>query len=173
MTRRIAAVCLVAACGWASAQEPLKPADIKKLAQGIGDATVKGDYAKVIDSTHDGLVKLMGGREKAIKTTEDAMKGVAEKGITVAKFTAGDPGEMVTEGANTFTVVPTVVEMKAPMGKIVSKGYLLGISADGGKTWKFADGAGLQNEKVRDAALPKLPAKLKLPEPSKPEIVKD
>jgi hypothetical protein len=173
MIRAIAAVCLVGACGWASAQKPLEPAEIKKLAQGLGDATIKGEYDKVIDSTHDGLVKMLGGRDKAIEATKTAMKGVAEKGVTISKYTVGDPGEQVTEGANTFTVLTTVTELKAPVGKIVSKGYLLGISADGGKTWKFADGAGLQNAKVRETALPKLPEKLKLPEPSKPEVVKD
>lgn len=175
MTGRFAAVCLaVGVWGLAlAAQEPLKPADIKKLAQGVGDATMKGDYAKVIDATHDGIVKVLGGREKAIQVTETAMKSVAEKGIAVTKFAVSDPGELFTEGANTFTVLPTTLEMKAPGLKIVSKSYLLGISADGGKTWKFADGSGLGNEKLREAALPKLPAKLKLPEPSKPEIVKE
>lgn len=173
MTRLIAVACLAAACAGAAGQDPLKPADIKKLAQGVGDATIKGEYAKVIDATHDGLVKMLGGREKAIQTTETAMKAVAAQGITVTKYSAGEPGEMYTEGAYTFTVLPTVVEMKAPIGRIVSKGYLLGVSPDGGKTWKFADGAGLGNEKIREVGLPKLPAKLKLPEMPKPEIIKD
>lgn len=173
MRLRIAVVCLAAACGWASAQEPLKPVEIKKLAEGLADATLKGDYAKVIDGTHEGLVKLLGGRDEAIKTAETSMKAVAEKGITVTKFTVGDPGGLFTEGAYTFTVLPTVVELKSPAGKVVQKSYLLGISGDGGKTWKFADGAGIADKRVRERVLPKLPTKLELPEPSKPEVVKD
>ena len=174
MTGRFAA-CLVVgvACLSLTAQEPLKKEEIKKQAQGLGDATIKGDYAKVIDATHDGIVKLMGGRDKAIKAIETGMKGVADKGFTITKFTVGDAGESFTEGANTFVILPTAMEMKTPGGKIASKSYLLGISPDGGKTWKFADGAGLGNKDLRDRALPKLPEKLKLPDPQPPEAVKE
>ena len=62
---------------------------------------------------------------------------------------------------------------EAAGGKAVSKSYLLGISSDGGKTWKFADGAGLDKKESRDKTLPKLPAELQLPMIEPPAITKD
>jgi hypothetical protein len=171
--RRIGATCFVMLVISISAfaDEP-KPATVKKLAEGIGEATIKGDYAKVIDSTHDNVVKSLGGRAEAIKTTESAMKTLMSRGITIKSYTVGQPGEFLTEGDNTFVVIPTSVEMTIPKGKVVGKSYLLGISPDAGKTWKFAEGAALDTQAGRDL-LPKFPAKLKLPEKQNPQIIKD
>jgi hypothetical protein len=83
------------------------------------------------------------------------------------------PGEFLTEGDYTFVVVPTKLDMTIPCGKAVAKSYLLGISPDGGKTWKFVDGSGMENKEFREKGLPKLPAKLKLPVKEMPEITKD
>ncbi len=167
-----AAIWLLAAVIAGHAQEPGRAAVVKKLAQDLGDATLKGNYAKVIDSTHDKLVQEMGGRDQAIKTVEMLMQTLKDKGVTMTSYKASDPGEFLTEGGNTFVVVPTVLEMKVPDAKVIAKSYLLGISSDG-KTWKFADGSGLQTQDVRDKILPKLPAKLKLPAIEKPEVIKD
>ena len=173
MTGRIAVACLaLGICGLATAQEPSKAA-VKKLADEVGTATIKGDYAKIIDVTHEGIVKKLGGREEGVKIIEKGMKELVAKGFTFTKYTVSDPGNFHTEGANTFVVVPSVLEMKSPTGKVLAKSYLLGISPDGGKTWKFADGAGMANKELRESMLPKMPAALKLPDPQPPEIVKD
>lgn len=146
---------------------------VKKLADEVGQATMKGDYAKVIDMTHPGLVKALGGREKAIQTAKDAMAQVAKQGITLKSFTTGDPEEFFVEGKNTFVVVPNSVVMNFPGGKLVGKSFLLGISDDDGKTWKFAEGSGLHDTKENEKSLPKFPAKLKLPAKEPPVITKD
>jgi hypothetical protein len=161
------------ACLTVLADEPPKAAAVKKLAQELGDATLKGDYAKVIDHTHGGIVELLGGKEKAVQFVEKGMKQLKAQGITFKAYQAGEPGEFVTEGSNTFVVVPTRFEMGFPGGKVIAKSYLLGISPDDGKTWKFVDGAGLDNKDFREKGVPKLPAKLKLPEKEKPEVIKD
>ncbi|MFM7148374.1 MAG: hypothetical protein ACKO23_00870 [Gemmataceae bacterium] len=154
------------------AEESSQSVAVKKLAQELGAATMKGDNAKVIDYTYDTLVKAMGGREKAIEAVEAVMKQMKAQGITIKVFHAGDPGEFLTEGGNTFVVVPTRVEAVFSKGKVISKSYVLGISSDEGKTWKFADGSGIIKQKeLREKLLPKLPAKLKLPEREKPEII--
>lgn len=168
----VVGVWLLAAVITGNAQEPSRDAVVKKLAQEIGNASIQGDYAKVIDLTHEGLVKEMGGRDQAIKTVEMLMQAIKEQGIEIKAYKAGDPGEFLTEAGKTFVVVPTVVEMTIPNGKAIGKSYLLGISSDG-KTWKFADGAGLENKEFREKVLPKLPDKLKLPAKEKPEIIKD
>ena len=55
------------------------------------------------------------------------------------------PGDFYTEGDNTFVIVPETVEIQLPKDKMEVKSYLLGISADDGKTWKFLDGAELKS----------------------------
>jgi hypothetical protein len=95
------------------------------------------------------------------------------QGIAFKSYNVGDPGEFMSEGNNTFVIVPTVLELTFTGGKAIGKSYLLGISSDEGKTWKFGDGAGLAKKESRDRILPKLPAKLKLPAIEQPEITKD
>jgi hypothetical protein len=170
---RLSAACItVAISSFAiSADEPPKTAAVKKLAEAMGDATTKGDYAKVIDHTYDGIVKALGGRAEAIETMKATMKQLTDKGFTIKLYKVGDPGDLLTEGGNTFVIVPTIMEMATPKGKVVGKSYLLGIASDAGKTWKFVDGSGMDNKEFRDRVLPKLPPKLKLPEKQKPEIV--
>ena len=175
MTRfSLSCLTLALGCFAAQAQEPSKDA-VKKLALEMGQATIDGDYTKVIDNTHPASVKLLGGREKAIETIEALMKQIKDKGFVITKYEIGDPGEFYTEGDNTFIVLPTKLEMTFPKGKILSKSYLLGISSDKAKTWGFIDGAGLEGKgkEVRDKLLPKMPALLKLPEKSEPEIIRN
>jgi hypothetical protein len=164
-------VVLATACLTLPAGEPFKPAAVKKLATEMVDATVRGDFAKVIDRTYPGLVQLLGGRNDAIAVIEKGMKQLKDKGIAIKEVKVGDPGEFISEGKDTYVVVPTVTEMSLPNGAIRMKSYLLGISPDAGKTWTFVDGAGMHRKEYRDKLFPKLPEKLKLPEKSDPEFI--
>lgn len=159
------------------AADPPKPEDAKKeakkLAAAMSQSFLKQDFAAVFDHTYEPVVKALGGKEASVKLVKDGMKEMAAMGIAFKSYTVGDPGDLHTEGDNTFVVVPSALEMTVPGGTLKSTGYLLGISADAGKTWKFADGAGLKDKKVRDKVLPKLPAKLELPEYKDPELVKE
>jgi len=114
----------------------------------------------------------MGGRENAVKASEKLMKSAAALGVVLKAYKVGEAGEFLTEGGNMFVVVPTSSEMATTNGTLVRKSYLLGISSDGGNTWTFADGVGLDKKEYRDKVLPKLPAKLKLPAKEKPQIIK-
>ena len=161
-----------AVAGAASAAEPSK-AEVKKLANAMGKAMIANDIGAILDHTLPAAIEEMGGRKKALETLESTLKVMKARGIEFKKYELGDPEDFVTEGDNTFIVVPSVLEMASPMGTIRGRSFLLGISGDGGKTWKFADGAGVNRNGEADKVLPKLPAKLKLPPDSKPELVKD
>jgi len=63
--------------------------------------------------------------------------------------------------------------MTMPKGRVLANSYLLGVSTDGGTTWKFADGGAVSDAAMRAKILPKLPEKLKLPEPTAPQFIKD
>jgi hypothetical protein len=160
-------------CFALQAKEQPKSVVVKEKAQEVGQAVLKGDYAKVADLTYPKVVEQMGGRDKTIATIKKTMKQLKEQGFALLSYKVDDPGEFLTEAENTFVVVPTTNQMTAPGGKMVGKSYLLGISSDGGKTWRFVEGSALGNKTMRDKYLPKLPAKLKLPKHQKPNLVKD
>ena len=161
---------MIVPCG---ADEPKQAEVVKKNAEEISTAVLKGEYSKIVDLTYPKLVEMMGGREKMIMQTEESMKKMKEQGITFSSNRVGQPGEVFTEQGNKFVVVPTTLELKMPKGKLIAKSYLLGISSDGGQSWTFIDGAGLAQKDKAEKLLPKLPAGLKLPERSKPDFVID
>lgn len=176
MTKLISAFLLVAVCCVAvpaRARDDSKAAVVKHKAREVGAALQNKDYARVIDLTYPRSIELMGGREKALRATEAQMRKSEDAGYSIASVTIGDPGEFLSEGTNTFVVVPSTTEMKAPGGRIVARSYLLGISPDAGKTWTFIDGSGLRTAERRKLILPRLPAKLELPEFRKPEFIKE
>jgi hypothetical protein len=150
-----------------------KPADVKQKAQEVSRALLAGDYAKVADLTYPKAVEAAGGRDGMIAAAQVVIRQMNERGITLRSFAIDDPSELLTEGGNTFTVLPTTVEMAALGGRVVARSYLLGISGDGGKTWAFVDGSGLDTPEKRGKVLPKLPARLTLPEKQAPEFIKD
>jgi len=176
---RCAMVCLFVFAVPVLAADPpkVKPEDAKaaakKSADALGEAFLKGDFGLVFDHTYDVVVKELGGKEAAIKTVTTGVKKAEADGFKFTAYKVGDPGDPLTEGDYTFIVVPNTLEMTTPEGKGVQKGYLLGLSTDAGKSWKFVDGAGLKDKKAREKVLPKLPAKLELPELPPPTFTKD
>jgi hypothetical protein len=177
MTRTTLALAVILFCFCTSvrAEEAAtsKTVVVKQKAVEVGQAFLKGDYAKVADLTYPKIVEALGGREKMITATEAAVKRLRAQGITFKSYAVKEPSEFLTEGTNTFTVVPTVIEMTIPGGRSISRSFLLGVSPDSGKTWTFADGTGLQSQPDREKLLPKLPAALKLPAEQEPEVIKD
>ncbi len=185
-SRWLAVALLTSMTSWIPAQEPTPtkvpgPAADEavseevqtavKLANELANATVTGDYAKVVDSTYPKLVTEMGGRENAIKATTSAIQKMQADGFVITSLTVGKPGPMLSEGTNSFVVLPTALEMTVPRALLKSKSFLLAVSTDKGKSWKFLEGAGLANKEMRDRVLPALPATLKLPEPTQPEVI--
>ena len=163
-------VLMCLAGGARGADDAAAKATALKLAKEVGDHTVGGQIEKLIDLTYDTVVEVMGGREAAIKVITEGFKNMKAQGIAVTSLDIGEAGELATEGKNTFIIVPTKLRLSAPKAKILAESYLLGISSDAGKSWKFVDGAGLQDQATKAKVLPKLPEKFTLPEPKKPQV---
>jgi hypothetical protein len=169
--KSLVCIAFILACSVAQANDAAQAATVKKLAQDLCAWTIQGEYAKLIDHTYDGLVKAMGGREAAIETVKTLMGQMSDQGLKITSYSVGEPGKFYTSGKNTFVVIPTVMAMTMPGVRVNNKSYLLGISSDKGKSWKFADGAGLSDPTFLQSIFPKLPAALKLPEKESPEII--
>jgi hypothetical protein len=175
MTRFVFALLFVSAPLFA-ADKP-KPKDAKaaakKAAQAMGDASVKGDDDAAYDLMYEPAVKAVGGKEELIRRAKAGRKTMEDIGWSLTSYTVDDPGDLHTEGDNVFVVVTATTEGKTPTGKVLIPAAVLGISSDGGKTWKFVDVKAARNAEMKKKVLPKLPAKLELPEPKPPKVVKE
>jgi hypothetical protein len=157
----------------ALADGPAAVAGAKKTAEAMGEALIKGDSAKIVEFTYPKAVELAGGSERMRKSIDEGAAKMQKDGAKFVSCIIGDPGSLFIEGNKTFIVVPETLEITVPKGKIVVKSFLLGISADDGKTWKFLDGigGGLEKKEALDKFEIRLPAKLKLPDPQRPVFV--
>lgn len=161
----------VSTCLTFAAEQPTLSARVKKLATDMVDATIRGDFAKVVDHTFPPFVSEVGGRKALIEMVEKGTAEMKAHGFVIKDIKIGEPGDVVVDGDRTYVVVPTVTDIAFPKGILRAKSFLLGISPDEGKSWTFTDGAGLQDEKFRARCFANLPKKLKLPEKTKPELI--
>jgi hypothetical protein len=157
----------------ARAQDKVDTTKVVEQAEIVKKAVLGGDFAKVVDLTHPKVVEVLGGKEKMVEQTKAIMKQIKDMGYEITSYTIDKPGEPVVDGKTAYVILPTKLGMKAPMAKVTSESYLLGMTTDGGKTWTFVDGAGLAQGPVREALMPTLPKALKLPETKPPTVTKD
>ncbi len=137
-------------------------ANLKAQAQVCLDALLTKDYARVVDHTYPKLVEFFGGREAMISYLQTQMPALEAEGITFKRATLAPPELPVVAGGTQYAVVPQTVILDVKGDEWEQRSYLLGISRDGGGTWTFVDGAGI-NQPMREAILPDLPVTMQLP----------
>jgi hypothetical protein len=158
--------------GTAGEDTPEKVA--KRKANEVVQATIKSDFDKIADLTYPKVVDQMGGRKKMIDAMTTGLRDMKARGIEFTSAKIEDARPLVAGGADVYTIIPFTLEIKVPGGRATTKSYLLGISADKGKTWSFVDGSGIGNdERMAKKLLPNLPQELKLPKKEKPVFHKD
>ena len=148
-------------------------AEIKTAAEACTSAFARRDFSTVADYTYEPVLKLMGGREAAIATIEAQVKDLDDKGMTIVSITAADP-EPVTKIDNLqFSIVPTKITLKLENTTMQGNEFMIAVSNDGGKTWKFVDGAGAADKNMMKELFGEAASKLRLPAPKEPVVVDD
>jgi hypothetical protein len=142
---------------------------IRAAAQENGTALTTGNYARLVDLTFPKVVELIGGREKMIELVRSGTEEMKAQGNAILSAEVTEPKEVISSGERRFAIVPLTVRMKVPEGTLRTKGFLLAISTDKGKTWTFIDGAGLTKEKLAQL-ISKVPAQLALPAKEPPVL---
>jgi hypothetical protein len=97
---------------------------------------------------------------------EFVRKGMAEikaGGFEPLSYTTAEPSQVLKEGAQTYAVVPAKLRMRFKETVHVSETFMLGISGDGGKTWKFVSGASADPANLKILFPAAAVARLKLP----------
>lgn len=175
-----AAVVVVLACCAVAGAQPAAPgvrkdeaarAALAEHARKTARAFSEQDFETLLDSTHPRVFEAVGGRAPILDALKAAAAEWRAEGAEVVGYEAGEPGEIVRAGARLFAVVPTELKMDTPKAAGTLKSYMLAISDDGGKVWKFVDGAGL-NEDVLKVLVPEAVGVVTLPKPEAP-VFKD
>ena len=134
-------------------------AAIKRDAQAMCNAVVKGDFKTAVNYMYPKLVTQMGGRDKILQQVTDGAKAMNQAGQKLVNITIGDPGKVITDSDQRFVIVPSRVLVNVG-GKINNTAYpQLGVSDDKGKTWHFMDGHNL-NDEVLQRFFPKVSGQL-------------
>lgn len=140
---------------------------VKDKAQAMVTATLKGDYEEVVKATYGPALETLGGSDGALETIKQQMDQMKASGMKIVKFDLGDPKKIFSTPEMAFVILPTSTEMSIPQATVNAKSYLLGLSSDQGKSWKFVDGSGLAS---KPEWLPKLPEGFELPKLSNPIV---
>jgi hypothetical protein len=168
------ALLALAVCAQLASADP-QTERIRKLAAENSAALTSGNYARLVDLTYPKVVEMIGGRDKMIETLRRGSEDMKAHGSAILGTEVGEPKEVVTAGDKQFAIVPMTVRVQVPDGTLRSKGFLIAISEDRGKTWTFIDGAGVTKEPGKEReklaqVIPDLPTQLSLPAREPPEL---
>jgi hypothetical protein len=132
-------------------------------------AFLKNDVDTYVSYAHPKVIEKMGGKEKLIASLHKGFESMRADGHHLVKAAAGSPLQIVKAGDELHAVLPLqeVINVPAKRGEIHMPGHLVGVSRDGGKTWKFFNATALSKEAVRQY-LPNYNDKLKLPARKRP-----
>jgi hypothetical protein len=157
-------------------EPPLPEAEAKvslvNTAQRAADAFNTADDAGLIALTHPALIRGMGGPDAmAERLAKMRREQTAEGGKMTTR--AGDPGPLVSAGGRLYCVVSQPILYRSADGKVVaSLGHSLGVSDDGGRTWKLVSagnsGAGRD---VLMRLFPDLPDEIVIPKQADPQLL--
>jgi hypothetical protein len=164
-TFRLGAVLVAVLFAGGCAGEP-DPATKLKLAheqaQQCANAFLKGDYHTFARMTYPTLAEKVGGVDALATLLRSKVREWKDKKIVLRKAQTDPPTQIVPGGSDLFTVVPYTLGLTAAGMKMNQKTYLIGVSSDRGRTWKFIE-AGDSREKLL-TFVPHLPDTLTIPE---------
>jgi hypothetical protein len=175
----LAAVLLAAtltSCRSQSSGPPLPAQDAKAnlsaQAKAMTEAVLAKDHARLADLSHPALIEKLGGKEKYVQTVERVSGEIEGQGFKIASVACQEPTDPVEAAGDRYAIVPTNTEMTGPGGvKMKLAGYLIAASADGGRNWKFIDGAGVKGDRAKlKQLLPNFPDSLALPKQEAPVV---
>lgn len=152
--------------GYAAVKKKVR-ADVEQM----NAAVQSGELTKLIDLTHPKAVELVGGRKTMIAVIEKSTEDMKQRGLEILSNTTGSPSDPITVDGEMYIVVPHKMEMKAPGGKLHVNAFVIGVSNDEGKSWKYVNGD-LAHKMIKQV-LPNLPEELKLPSKKAPIFEKD
>ena len=145
---------------------------VKSQAQACASAISSKDFGKAVSYFYPELVEMSGGRAKMIAMLKQSVQQMKAHGTELQKITVGEPGPFKTVRKAMLVLIPETTIIKVHGGHLTHQGYLVGISRNHGRTWKFVD---VSNGGERSFAqvCPDLAGSIKIPQPMDPTFQKD
>ena len=140
---------------------------VKKQAQAVAEAEMKGHYEVVTAHTYPKLLLAVGGKDKMTATIKQATEMLQAQGVTIESTTIGSPGKFYKAGTEIHCLVPERIVLITANSRLVNNSYLLAISKDGGKFWYFLD-INRGTYKLIPKLFPNFNKNLVIPEPTQP-----
>lgn len=157
----------------AAAQEPDQKRvrqELKAQAEKIGKAMVEDKHEQLIDGTHPKIVEMIGGRAKMLEILEKLSKQMQAQ-FPMRTVKMEESSDLVSNKGTLFGIVPFTLELKSATKSASQPSFLIGVSVDAGKTWKFVDAGGKRRDDLKKV-MPDLPENLKFPKLSPPKYEK-
>lgn len=132
----------------------------------ISRAFVECDHERLADFTHPTLVERMGGRARFTARLREIEAEVAAGGVRFDGTELSPPSGLVESSGKLYAITRYELRLTGPGGaRGRQPAYFIAESTDGGRNWKFIDGAGLgSNPKLLKQIMPDFPADLPLPD---------
>ncbi|MGB0583000.1 MAG: hypothetical protein ACPGVU_25230 [Limisphaerales bacterium] len=138
---------------------------LTEAASKIFTAMKEKDWKTVVETTHPGIAKLAGGKEKLAEVTRKAFSTFDSIGLRFEKESLGKPGRLFEIEAGQLCFLPKEAIIVMQGRKVWSQNYLVCIRERPGAKWLFIDGTGVSQQPDRLWQIfPDLPKSAKLPE---------
>ena len=156
-------------CGsisFAQSTEALKASALRD-AKINAQAALKMDFDTLLNYFHPGVLKLMGGKEKAIELLNSSFDSLKEGGFVVEKSDVLGVSDIVFEEDQYRCYIECFYQTINDGKRIKSKNYLLGIYNDETKSWYFIEAKQLKNKLMMNLVLPNFKTSLEIPDEDK------
>jgi hypothetical protein len=132
-------------------------------------ALQQGDLDTFSDHTHPRLVALMGGKRELVRATKKFLDTLQVEGFAIRSATVREVQQVVRPRRGWVqAILPTDLVMAGAGKEFRQTSYLLGLSQDDGRTWKFVDTGKLGEEQIRKI-LPECSPELTIPARGAPQ----
>lgn len=105
------------------------------------------DYSGFVKFNNTNLVAMMGGENEFAAYLRQEMD--AMKGVEFSQMQAGSVIRLITKASPMQCIVEQFSELRVNGQPISSVSHLVGVSTDGGKTWRFADANTASEEEIK------------------------
>lgn len=147
--------------------------EISKRVNVMYTAFAKQDIGPTVEMTDTSIIGLIGGREKFVALSKQAVSQMNLSGTVVEKHSVGQPSKtyMAETKSVCFIPVEMIMSIKGNKGRAIS--YLVAINRNTpGSQWLFLDGNGFKKRpEMLQQLIPGLPKDIQLP-PVQVEAIK-
>ncbi len=134
--------------------------NIKGAANTMLSSFKNKDFDQFVKYNNPNLVAMMGGENEFVSYLKEEINGL--KNVVFSEMKAGSVLRLVTYGKPMQCIIEQFSELIINGQPVSSVSHLIGISIDGGKTWRFADANTASADEIK-SIIPELSPLLLIP----------